>query len=393
MKKVTRRNALKTMMALAAGASLPRRLGATPVGARADGRIPLVHITDLYHPPQDPDDHLDLATIAALPEYDLRGVVLDVTKKFLMAKPDGWDIALDPGYVPVAQLAYLTGRAIPAAMGPTEPLAHPGDAALDRPRTEQAGIGLLLDVLQRSDVRVTISLVGSGRVLAAAFNREPELLRAKVRAVLLNAGATGGTKREWNVGLDPAAYIALWRSGLSIDWYPCATNRSAFEQAHERGTYWKAAQSGLFRDLPAGLRAWFCYAFTGTQRGDIIHALADSGRGAPWEQVLAGDRNMWSTASLVMGAGRVLAQMPEGWRFVPAGAATGLELWPFRLDPIRATVDDEARVTWQPAAGTSPLRLFGRKPGTGYGLAMAAALNALLRGMPLGGLSGGAAPP
>ncbi len=384
MKKITRRNALKTMAALAAGASLPRHLTAAPAEARDDRRIPLVHITDLYHPPQDPDDHLDLATIVALPEYDLRGVVLDVTKKFLVPKPEGWDIARDPGYVPVAQLAHLTGRAIPAAMGPIAPLAHPGDAALDRPQAEQAGIGLLLDVLERSDRPVAVSVVGSVRVLAAAFNRAPALLRAKVRAVLLNAGATGGTKREWNVGLDPAAYLALWRSGLPIDWYPCATNRSAFEQAPERGTYWKAGQAELLRDLPAGLRAWFCYAFTGTQRGDIIHALAESGRGAEWEQVLAGDRNMWSTASLVMGAGRVLARTAQGWRFVPAASAAGLELWPFRFDPIRATVDDDARVTWQPSAEASPLRLFGRKPGTGYGLAMAEALNALLRAMPLG---------
>ena len=145
MKKITRRNALKTMAALAAGASLPRHLTAAPAEARDDRRIPLVHITDLYHPPQDPDDHLDLATIVALPEYDLRGVVLDVTKKFLVPKPEGWDIARDPGYVPVAQLAHLTGRAIPAAMGPIAPLAHPGDAALDRPalarisRTPRAG--------------------------------------------------------------------------------------------------------------------------------------------------------------------------------------------------------------------------------------------------------------
>ncbi len=383
MKNITRRNALKSIAVLAAGASLPRRLGAESTGAKPDGRIPLVHVTDLYHPPQDPDDHLDLATIAALPEYDLQGVVLDVTQKFLVAKPEGWDVARDPGYVPVAQLAHLLGRTLPAGMGPTVALAHPGDAALDRPLAEQAGIGLLLSVLQRSDRPVTISIVGSGRVLAAAFNREPALLRAKVRTVLLNAGSTGGPKREWNVGLDPAAFIALWRSGLPIDWYPCGTDLSAFDPAHERGTYWKAPQATLFHDLPAGLRSWLDYAFSGSERGDIIRALADYGHGPTWEHVLTGERNMWSTASLVMGAGRVLARTPEGWRFLPAGAAAGLERWPFRLDPITATVDDAARVTWQPAAAPTPLRLFGRQPGVGYGLAMTEALNALFRAMPL----------
>lgn len=381
MSGMTRRKALGRLAALAASGALARPLVATAATGAAGRRTPLVHVTDLYHPPQDPDDHLDLATILALPEYDLRGVVLDITRKFLVPKPAGWDIAREPGYVPVAQLGHLTGRAIPAAMGPIDPLAHPGDDARDRPRSEQAGIALLLELLERSDEPVTISAVGSGRVIAAAFNRDPALMQAKTRAILLNIGSTGGPKREWNVGLDPAAYIALWRSGLPIDWYPCGTDRSAFDPAHERGTYWKVPHAVLFRDLTDGLRAWLDYAFSGSARGDIINALADAGRGASWDAVLAGERNMWATVSLVLGAGRRLARTQDGWRFVPAAEAAGLEQWPLRLDPIQAAVDEEARVSWQLVPGASNLRLFGRQPGTGYGPAMAEALNALLRGM------------
>jgi hypothetical protein len=381
MNKLSRRSALKSLAVLAAGAALPGRLTAAAAATRPATRIPLVHLTDLYHPPQDPDDHIDLATILALPEYDLRGVVLDITRKFLVAKPEGWDIARDPGYVPVAQLAHLTGRAIPMAMGPIDPLKRPEDPARDRPRAEQGGINLLLELLEQSSLPMTIAVVGSGRVLAAAFNREPALLKAKIRTVLLNAGATGGTKREWNVGLDPAAYLALWRSGLPIDWFPCGTDRSAFDPAHERGTFWKARHAVLFRDLPPGLRAWFGYAFTGVRQADVIGALEETGRGPEWEQVLAGERNLWATASLVMGAGRELVRSPNGWRFVPAGPAAGLEPWPFRLDPITAQVDDDANVRWQLADGSSRIRLFGRKPGVEYGAAMAEALNALLRGM------------
>jgi pyrimidine-specific ribonucleoside hydrolase len=342
------------------------------------GRIPLVHVTDLYHPPQDPDDHIDLATILGLEEYDLRGVVLDVTQKFLVAAPDGWDIPRDPGYVPVLQLAHLTGRAIPVAVGPTVPLAHPGDTAEDRPRSEQAGIALLLDVMEKSTEPVVISIVGSCRVLAAAFNRQPGLVRSRTRAVLLNAGSTGGAKPEWNVALDPHAYVALWRSGLPVHWYPCATTRGAFDPAHERGTHWKAKHAALFRGLPPALQAWFCHGFTGNTRGDVIRALTEAGRGAVWENVLAGERNLWSTASLAMGAGRVMARTTEGWRFVPAEAADGLERWPLRLDPIRATVDDDGWVRWRKATGPARVWLFGRQSGTEYGQAMTGALNALL---------------
>lgn len=327
------------------------------------GSIPLVHITDLYHPPQDPDDHVDLATVVALPEYDLRGVVLDATRKFLVAKPEGWDIARAPGFEPVAQLGRLLGRAMSVATGPVEPLADISDTAADRPAEEQEGIELLIASLRSSADPVTISVVGSCRVLAAAFNREPDLLLAKTRCVLLNAGSTAGPKREWNVGLDPHAYEALWRSGLPINWFPCGTDRSAFDPAHERGTFWKTEHSILFRDLKPGLRDWFAFALNGSEA----------------TQIPAGERNMWSTISLAIGAGRVLVRTPGGWRFVGGGDATGHEVWPCRLDPIRATVDAEPRVHWELTDRPSPHRLFGRWPGVEYGAAMAEALNELLR--------------
>ncbi|MFP4282519.1 MAG: hypothetical protein ACLFU2_07865, partial [Opitutales bacterium] len=57
--------------------------------------------------------------------------------------------------------------------------------------------------------------------------------------------------------------------------------------------------------------------------------------------------------------------------------------WPWRLDPIEATIDDEARVSWQETPLPTRLRLFGRRPGPGYGEAMAEALNALFRQLPL----------
>ena len=46
--------------------------------ARHSGRpVPLIDITDLYHPPQDPGDNLDLIAAYALPEVDLKAVILD----------------------------------------------------------------------------------------------------------------------------------------------------------------------------------------------------------------------------------------------------------------------------------------------------------------------------
>jgi hypothetical protein len=340
--------------------------------------IPLVHITDLYHPPQDPDDHIDLATIVALSEYDLRGVILDVTRKFLDAAPAGFDIARDPGYVPVLQLSHISGHAIPVAAGPRAPLSGPDDDATSRPRSEQAGIQLLLDILEDTREPVVLSLVGSTRVVTAAFNRAPELLRSKLRSVLLNAGSTGGIKQEWNVGLDPAAYIGLWKSRLPIHWYPCATENGAFDTDRERGTYWKTSHAALFGSLSPAMRSWFFYALSRANRGDVIRAMSEVVENEPWEKLLCENRNLWSTASLVMGAGRVLARTPSGWRFVHAAGAGEAEVWPWRLDPIEATVNEQSEVRWQLAERESRAFLFGRQQRPHFGDAMAEALGALL---------------
>ncbi len=366
------------MAAVAAHAFAPQTFVRVSQAHEQPRMIPLIHITDLYHPPQDPDDHFDLATIAALPELDLRGVILDVTQKFLEPAPGGWDIARDPGYIPVVQLGHILGRAIPVAAGPAAPLASVSDDVRDRPAAQQAGVRLLLDLLDASPGPVMLSVVGSARVVAAAFNRAPDLLRARVAAVVLNAGSTGGPKREWNVGLDHAAYTCLWRSGLPIHWYPCGTPSGAFDPAHERGTFWKSTHATMLRSLSPVMRAWFANALTESRRGDIIHLLDEPVDVPTWNNILRGERNMWSTASLVMTAGRTLARTGDGWRFVPPGGAGEREVWPWRLDPVSVSVNDAGDVTWTIATDASRQRLFGRKSGPGFGAAMGEALGALL---------------
>lgn len=228
---------------------------------------------------------------------------------------------------------------------------------------------------------MVVSSVGSARAFVAAFNRRPELVRSKVKSVLLNTGWTGGTKREWYVGLDPYAYVGLWKSGLPIHWYPCETERGAHNAHHERGTYWKASHADLFRNLPQPLCAWIEHGFSGNKRGDIIRALSEEGKGPAWESILSGQRNVWATASLVIAAGRVLARTHDGWRFVPKPDSENLETWPWRLDSIEATVNTEGHVQWRTIEGESDTKLFGRTSGAGFGVAMAEALNALLRSL------------
>ena len=172
--------------------------------------IPLIHITDLYHPPQDPDDHVDLATVMALEQYDVRAIILDVTTRFLIAAPAGFDRARDPGYVPVQQLVHLTGRPTRVATGPSEPLRSASTGLSDLDTNDRSGAELILHVLRTTEEPVVISIVGSARSLAVAYNTDPEEVRRSVGRVLLNAGSSGGDHIEWNVGLDPNAYVCLW---------------------------------------------------------------------------------------------------------------------------------------------------------------------------------------
>ncbi len=342
-------------------------------------RIPLIHTTDLYHPPQDPDDHIDLLTAVALPELDLKAVILDCTQKFLDPAPAGRDIRRDPGLIPVAQLAYLLGRTIPVACAPPQPLQDLRDDAGDRPPKEQAGIDLILQTLADSSEPVLISVMGSARAVTAAYNRAPELVRKKTRAVLLNAGSTSASHIEWNVQLDAAAFEGLWHSGLPIEWYPCCTESGAFNPEHERGTFYRVNHDQLLEGLAAPILSWIYYAFTASSRGDILHALSEPAAGAVWEHVRSGRRSLWSTASLVMASGRVPVATAEGWRFLPSQEAAGYTSYPWFMDPVAITGISQQKIDWQENATAGTYRLFRRKPGAGYGTAMAEALNALLK--------------
>jgi len=343
----------------------------------------LVHITDLYHPPQDPDDQFDLATILALPELNLKAVLLDVTEKFLQPAPAGWDLARDPGVVTVAQAGVLRGRSIPVAVGPRKPLQSLTDDLADRPASEQTAVRVLLELLDAAADPMAVSVVGSARILAAAYLQAPGLCRAKIDAVWLNAGSTVTVEHEWNVMLDPLAYRVLWQSGLPIRWFPCATEKGAFDPEPARGTHWAATHGELLRGLPPRWRGWFAYGMSGSSRGDFIRAMDEIGQGPVWDNLQAAPRSMWSTGSLVMAAGRSLAHTAEGWRFLPANEVSvqGLEFWPWQLDAIAVEVREDAHLNWwERESDQSPgHQLFGRRPGPDYSQAMAEALNALLR--------------
>ena len=84
--------------------------------AEAGRAVPVIYCTDLFHPHDDPDDHFDLATLYAMPELDIKGMVLDQGRKQLER----------PGRIPVSQLNRITGRNVPAVIGLADAAEEPG---------------------------------------------------------------------------------------------------------------------------------------------------------------------------------------------------------------------------------------------------------------------------
>ncbi len=321
--------------------------------------------------------------MCALGELDLRAVVLDYSESAF-----GTTI-YEPGYVPVAQLNFLTGRAMPAATGPTadHKLRSPDDTLANCPRQEQAGIHLLIDALDRCETPAFITVTGSCRPLAAAINREPQLFQDNTRAIVLNAGRAdqNNPDMDYNTKLDPHAIRRVLTSGLPLWWFPVAGNAGYHNCYAPNNTHFISPYKTLLADLDERLLNWFVHGLWGNLRGDIIRAVYEANRYEIFnERMNQGQRNLFCTASFAMMAGRELVLSPDGWRFVPRGRAPADQRRkPMQLLPIDLTVNEDGSTAWTPGDTDSPVHIFQREPGEEEHEAMGQALNHLLRQIPI----------
>jgi len=320
--------------------------------ASAPSSIPLVYCTDLFHPHDDPDDHLDLATVFALPEFDIKAILLDQGDKQIRK----------PGRIPVEQMLAMTGRRVPYASGLGAKLRVPTDKALDQPAEFQGAIELFLKVLRDSDRPVRVVAVGSVRDLAAAFNRQPDLIRKKVEALYLVIGNAKIGGKEYNVDLDRQAFRGVLASKLPIYWFPC------FPADNRLSSYWKLAHySDLLETAPLPLIDFFLYMLHRIDPADIdpVKALGMDFR--PWRRYFWGQpKEMWSTAAILLAAGRT--------------KDAGL----YHFEPALTDIDNEGRtdrLTYNPADAN--VQAFVLEDVSRYGAAMTAALRELFHDFPV----------
>jgi inosine-uridine nucleoside N-ribohydrolase len=169
--------------------------------------FPVIYSTDLYYTIDDIDDHFDAATLLKSQEVDLKGIILDNHHY-----PNDGEKVLD-------KMMTLTGHKVPVFKGlglfEMRSLEDKGLYVDD-----QEGVEFILRTLKESDQKVALIAVGSMTDLAVAYVRDPALLSRKVSAVYVVAGSAESPVQDYNVMLDPKAFLVLMRSSLPIIWVP-----------------------------------------------------------------------------------------------------------------------------------------------------------------------------
>ncbi len=314
-----------------------------------DVKIPLIYCSDLFHPHDDPDDHFDLASIFAIPEIDIKAIILD----------QGMKQDKQPGRIPVGQLNHLTGRNVPCAIGLSQKLEHPADQRLDEADKYQQAVLLILETLEQSQVPVTIIAVGSLRDVAVAYNRKPELFRKKVSRIFNFIGDAQGAFQEYNVGLDPNAYKCLMNAGLPLYWVPCFDG-GLWHNDDGKASYWKASHAELLQDASAPVLNYFIYALLHKDESDPIAFLHKDALDNEKQKVLSGNRNLWCTAVFAYIANRKYVIREGDWISVPADKVrSDDQVWEiFTFSPVKVHVDDAGKESYKDVPDSCTIKRF-----------------------------------
>jgi len=305
---------------------------------KPEKRVPVIYCTDLFHPHVDPDDHFDIACLYAIQEIEIKAIILD----------QGQKQKKNPGCIPVSQLNHITGRNVPHAIGLSNRLKTVSDKGLWQEKEYQDGVELILKILKTSKAPVTIITVGSLRDIAAAYNRSPDLFKARVDRLFIFIGeASEKGHIEYNVGLDKNAYIRIMNSGLPVYWVPCFDGGPW--QNNGRASYWRASHKDLLEHASDRLMNYFIFALLKKNEKNPVQYLDKKTNTGERKKVLSMNRNLWCTAIFAHIAGRKFIRRGNKFISVPMDASYNkeLEIRPFKFDEVSVFVDKQANVLYE----------------------------------------------
>jgi inosine-uridine nucleoside N-ribohydrolase len=180
----------------------------TGMSAQISASYPVIYSTDLYYTfIMDNDDPFDAAVLLKSPELDIKGIILDNHTY----PSDGEKILEKLMMYADRHVQYVKG------LGKFE-MRSPTDQGLYA--ANQEGVELILKTLRESKQKVSLIAVGSLTDFAVALQRDPKLFNEKVSTVYVVAGTMESRSQDWNVKLDPTAFVTMMRSKLPIVWVP-----------------------------------------------------------------------------------------------------------------------------------------------------------------------------
>lgn len=326
----------------------------------------LIHITDLYHPHNDPDDHYDLAQVFALHKcgaIDLQHVIIDYPKM-----DDRWAPALASVY----QLNDLTGSNVHVTLGADTRL-YVGKPELwkEAPISNTQAAETILKILQTSEEKVFITIVGGCLDTAIALERSPETFREKCAGIILNAGSGIPTvEKEWNVMLGLTEYSKIFEAPCPVYWNPCMHSMECW--SGEFGTHYRFLQKKMWQKLSPQLLNYFLYILTHSQNPlflKVLHETPDPEAVAAYGEMY---RDMYCTGSIFDIAGKTVTT--DG-RIADKETVSNPV---FEYRPVKASPTPEGDTIWEYDETSTDRFMFCVNDTACYDNAMAEALGDLL---------------
>ncbi|MBN2137251.1 MAG: hypothetical protein JW720_05560 [Sedimentisphaerales bacterium] len=358
------------------GAAAAMSLNVASAGNRKNSAspIPVLHVTDLFRPHMDPDDHWDLACVYAqafLGQIDLKAVVIDFPVK-----------DRDPDIAAVAQLNHITGLTVPIAVGSPKPFKAHGNVTPNPADSDYNAARLILDVLDKNPQGLIINITGCSRDVALAGRINPGLFTKNCAAIYLNAGA-GEPKKpadaelEYNVNLDATAHAAIFDLPCPIYWMPCFEQTRSLWVVRQFGTYYKFRQDRILPHLSERMQNYFASMLGKVQSADWLRYLNGPRDEKLLEEQGRAYRNMWCTAGFFHAIGKTV--VADG-RIIPTGQTPDRPVYAF--EPIKVACTDSAGAQWTPDPNSQNRHIFRILDIENYPSAMTKAMKSLLTTLP-----------
>jgi hypothetical protein len=375
---LSRRRVLKMAAAGLAAGVLKPELACGNGLERKKLKIPVLHVTDLFRPHNDPDDHWDLACVYALAcrgDIELKGVLIDYPPE----NNNGWN----PDIMAVAQMNLISGISATVAVGSSVPFESRDAKAQTRP-ADQNGAQIVLDVLQSSPEPIVINILGSSRDVAIAGKKDPNLFADKCSAIYLNAGIgsasmTSASKLEYNVTLDKAAYAAIFDLPCPVYWMPCFEKLESHRErvVREYGTHYVFRQDEILPHLSERVQKYFAYMFGRYTDSNWLQYLKGKKDEALQSKFGNMYRHMWCTGGFLHAAGYTVSR---GGKIVPLSDEPNLPV--FTFDPIKVRCDSNGLTKWSHDDNSRNRFIFHVRDTENYQSAMTKAMKSLLMALP-----------